>query len=351
MSTTIPEVEEPTVDPMAQEARDYLDAQYEAEHPAKEEDSQPAAEAGSGETPVESTPAEHSPAAESTTNWFDDAEVKETAELYGIPPEQLALIGDKDAFERFNAIYAQRMVAMGSRLLGEQEPKHEPTPAPSSQPQTPRQAPAPEPAQPAPTPPVVAEVLAQVAKLNPQDYDENVVNALSGMAQLVNQQQSAIGELVQYVQQQVQQQQQALLQQQWQHQLDQVNTLISSLGHNELFGDDSSAKPEHWQNREQVIRTLVPLQHALTQGGTVPPITKALVRQAVNAAFHDKLIEQARQEQTEKLRHQSSKRLGGGTSRLTKQPTRPLPKSGDLTDDPQFMDGILNILNRAPSED
>jgi hypothetical protein len=309
------------------------DAQTEPDPPAETD----ADEAASPDEPTET--------AATKDTWIDD-EVKELASLYGVSDEKLAKLTNRDEFEKFTSLYEDRLINAGRKLLEPAQPNQAAS-APESKPTEPAPA-----AQQAPLPVELQDVLRKVEAIRPDDYGTELTEAIGGVTNFVRQQHAVIGQLVQYVQEQVRITQEQTQQIEMQRQIDQFNTLVTGLGHKDLFGEDlESATPEMYENRKQVLNTLIPLLASISQeSGRSVPISKALVKRAANAVFADKFVEQARRETTDKIRQQSGKRLGGAT-RKPQFPSRPLPKSGDLRDDPEHLSAVRSILDRPPSDD
>lgn len=97
---------------------------------------------------------------------------------------------------------------------------------------------------------------------------------------------------------------------------------LHSLGHADLFG-----KPGEKPTKEQAANVEKALEAHFTHGrglaarGGQPAPTPAFLKAAVNLAFGDQLIEKTKQEQLARLKKQSAKRTGGGSTTLP-----PLPK-------------------------
>lgn len=334
---------------ISDEAKAYIDALDVPGAPAPKDE--PAPETDSDEAVDADEPTETARATEDSdepTSWIDD-ETKELAKLYGISDEKLSKLTSRDEFDRYSAIFEGKLIAEGKKLLDANKPTEQTQAAEAPAQQKPAEQ---QPVAQQQLPPAIEEVLKKVAAINPDDYGPELSEAMGGLSQLVHQQHAVIGELVGYVQQQVNQAREESQRVAMQNEINQFNQSVTGLGHADLFGDDlEKLSQEQWDNRNKVLQTLIPLQAALSnEAGRIVPITKALVRRAANAVFHDQLINKAVAETTEGIRKQSGKRLGGA-SRKVKFETRPLPKSGNLLDDSELLSVASDILARPPSDD
>ena len=98
---------------------------------------------------------------------------------------------------------------------------------------------------------------------------------------------------------------------------------VDSLGHTELFGKPGARTKEQQANLEKAFNE-GHLPHArglIAQGRQVAP-TPTFAKAAVNLLFGDQIVNNAKQEQLSRLRKQSARRTGGGTTKIP-----PLPKN------------------------
>ena len=94
-----------------------------------------------------------------------------------------------------------------------------------------------------------------------------------------------------------------------------ATSAIHSLGQEELFGKPGEQTKEQKENLEKAIDAHFVHARGLMATGRQAAPTPAFLKVAVNSVFGDQIVNQTKQQQLAKLRAQSGKRTGGGTTK------------------------------------
>jgi hypothetical protein len=119
----------------------------------------------------------------------------------------------------------------------------------------------------------------------------------------------------------------------------QHDTLIDTLGHEDLFGTvEKPRSTEQQENRVKLLRALKILRNGMESVGQSVSVTPTLLKRALNQEFADQLSTKQRQSLTKKIQDQSKRKLGGGRGRssLSEQ----MDWSGDRTKDPVLLEAF-----------
>lgn len=166
-----------------------------------------------------------------------------------------------------------------------------------------------------------------------EDYDEGLKSAINAMAanmqahydgqlnlvaQNILDQQNAIQYQQQYVTLAENQQQQ----QQAASELDQFNSAVNRLSNEELFGDQPyeslDAESAQAKNMESLYERMTVLANGYQASNQAVPSVDELVKQAYHATFADEIYNQSRTNFNNRMKSNSSRRLGGGGTTAAK---------------------------------
>jgi hypothetical protein len=107
--------------------------------------------------------------------------------------------------------------------------------------------------------------------------------------------------------------------------LEQFNTAITKLSNEDLFGGKPFEQLErdssHAKNRESVYDQMVVIANGYRSSGKQLPDFDGLVKQAYNSIFADEIGNHSRNSRNDRLRANSRRRLGGGSSTATEAQT------------------------------
>jgi hypothetical protein len=126
----------------------------------------------------------------------------------------------------------------------------------------------------------------------------------------------------------------------------QYDTLIDSLGHEDLFGSSERARTsEQRNNRTKLLQTLDVLRAGYAAMGRDVAVTPTLVKRALNQEFSEKLTEKQRRDFTRKVQEQSKRKLvGAGQRASTNENAR---WKGDPIKDPVLLEAYESIMREA----
>jgi hypothetical protein len=190
-----------------------------------------------------------------------------------------------------------------------------------------------------------------VVDLN-DDYDEGLKTAINAMAANM---QAHYDDQLNIVAQSILDQQQfvsfAQQQQGQQHaadELEQFNTAITKLSNEDLFGsvpyeqlDPSSPQAK---NMESVYEQVTVIANGYRSSGKQMPDLDGIVKQAYHSIFADEIGNHSRNSRNDRLRANSRRRLGGGSSTATE------PQTGDAIDDAVNSSVLKDFYDSAMAE-
>ena len=159
------------------------------------------------------------------------------------------------------------------------------------------------------------EAINQMAAQMQYHYD----NQLNVVAQSILDQQNAIQYQQQYVTLAENQQQQQYAA----SELDQFNSAVNRLSNESLFGSESyetlDADSSQAKNMEKLYEQVSVLTNGYQSSGKQIPSTEELVKQAYHATFADEIGNQSRKSFNNRVRANSSRRLGGGSTTVARE--------------------------------
>jgi len=272
-----------------------------------------ATEAGEGDAVVEGDSDEDWTAALS-------ADLRELVESLEISEEELRDLSGPEELERHAKLHDKHIMRLGRTKPEEDEGESEEEPSPKPRDKNGRFVKADEVYEPS---------------LSADEYDEAVVGEFKKVA-------SHFGERIGRLEEMLQaSEERAVAAERQQH-----DTLIDSLGHEDLFGNvDAPRSADQATNRQKLLESLDILRAGLTALGRRATVTPALMRRALNQEFAEKLSTKHRASLTKAIQKQGSRRLGGGKSKPSTLQSKAW--SGDPERDPVLLEAYWEAAKEA----
>ena len=236
-------------------------------------------------------------------DWLDD-ETRSMAATLGISKAQLERFSSRESFDSVVDFLDQQALDAGRKQFAAQQAQQIPPVATQPVSQTPPAQQAPPPDAPTATPPQVPGMYQ--VKLDPEAFDKDVVAELNAMNAHYAPVLAEVQQMRQFVQQ-MQQRERDNAQRQVEQRFDSV---VDSLGQEELFGETGKTTPEQMQNRRKLFDAHAAHLIGLKAIGRSGETNKAFVSRVMYSEFSDTLANQQRKQVAEKVKSQANRRLG-----------------------------------------
>lgn len=172
--------------------------------------------------------------------------------------------------------------------------------------------------------------------LSTDDYDEGIVTEFGKLSQyveqLVEQRVAKLESLLEHTQAQAAESQRQ-----------QVESLIDSLGYDDLFGKvDGTRNAKQMQQRQKLVDAAIVLREGMRSLGQETAWTPTLMKRALNLEFAEQLAARQQKQRAEKTKQRSRQKLGNSGQRRGLGENAPW--SGDATKDPVLLEHYYAAL-------